>query len=290
MRSVTVTDIIQFVVLATTVPLVCAASLGKVGGLGNLIAQIPPQKLEILNDDIYKNIGIFLAFALPFMSPPVTQRILMAKTWQHAQMSFRWCAMLSIPFFFFVGIIGFVALVTNPDLNPNLAMPYLVSEILPVGFRGLAISGIIAVIMSSADSYLNSGSISFVHDVLGVARKDPLSDAQQVLAAKIITMLMGFGAIWAALYSSSITDILLGTLSFWGPVVLTPLMAGIFGIVGTPRTFWITVSTGLASYFLWDSFGKEAIGLSALIPSIAASCCVFFPLAAIDRKALPQTA
>ncbi len=97
----------------------------------------------------------------------ITQRILGAKDITNA----RWGALLGaflklIPLFTMV-LPGVFAIQLFPNLeNPDMVYPTLIKEILPVGLSGLVVAGLIAAIMSSVDSTLNSASTLVLHDFI----------------------------------------------------------------------------------------------------------------------------
>ncbi len=112
---------------------------------------------------------------------------------------------LPVVLLFFIAGLGIfayfkiVGLQTLPqDLDGDSAFNYFITSVLPVGIRGLLISGVLAAVISTVDSVLNSLSTVFVHDIytpwiapgrdaahyLSVAKKS-------TLAFGIFTLLMG---------------------------------------------------------------------------------------------------
>ncbi len=73
--------------------------------------------------------------------------------------------------FYFAGVAIFayfkkVGADTLPqNLNGDAAFNYFITTVLPVGMRGLMVSGILAAVISTVDSVLNSLSTVFVHDI-----------------------------------------------------------------------------------------------------------------------------
>lgn len=66
----------------------------------------------------------------------------------------------SLGFFFVTATIGLLAMVLFTDIAADQALPTVVANLLPVGVTGL----VLAVIMSTADSYLNSTAVVLVKD------------------------------------------------------------------------------------------------------------------------------
>ncbi len=128
----------------------------------------------------------------------ITQRILGAKDIPNA----RWGALLGaflklIPLFTMV-LPGVFAIQLFPGLeNPDMVYPTLIKEILPVGLSGLVVAGLIAAIMSSVDSTLNSASTLVLHDFI-FPRYKKVSPAKSLRMGQMATFFfMIVAAAWA---------------------------------------------------------------------------------------------
>ncbi len=99
--------------------------------------------------------------------------------------------------FYFVGVAIFayfrtVGAETLPqDLNGDGAFNYFISTILPVGIRGLVVSGILAAVISTVDSVLNSLSTVFIHDIYTPWFARNRSQEHYLKAARISTLVFG---------------------------------------------------------------------------------------------------
>jgi SSS family solute:Na+ symporter len=78
-----------------------------------------------------------------------------------------------------------------------MAYPRLVSELLPVGLRGLVLAGLIAILMSSMSACYNASATLVVRDFV-MRRRPELSDQQQVVIGRRITVLMAILGVAAA--------------------------------------------------------------------------------------------
>src|SRR5260370_3068359 len=86
-----------------------------------------------------------------------------------------------------------------------MAYPRLVRDLLPVGLRGLAPAGLIAILMSSMSACYNASATLVVRDFF-LRWKPGLSDQDQVLIGRRITMLMAMiGVLAAPLVGLSVT-------------------------------------------------------------------------------------
>jgi len=284
-KAVTATDVLQFAVLIIAVPMVCNVGLNLVGGYESLISKVPAHLLRLPDtpSSITSYFFIFLAFAVPFLDPPLTQRLLMASDRTQIRNSLRLAALIELPFFVVVGLIGLIAVATNPNDDANLAFPHLVNTILPTGLKGMAVMGLLSVVMSTADSYLNAAGVTLVHDTFKPLYPGKLSDQAELRLAKITTFILGALATIIALSFKTIMNIILFSLNFWGPIVVIPLYAGLLGFKPSPRCFYSGVVSGSLVFLIWHFTIEPSLGVSSLIPSMLGNAIGFIGMYYFDR-------
>jgi SSS family solute:Na+ symporter len=184
----------------------------------------------------------------------------------------------SFPFFAITGAIGLVALALDPELNPNLAMPYVIRTVLPAGVRAVVIAGVISIVMSSADSFLNGAATSCMNDLVKPLRKNPISKTRELLLAKMTNCLVGILAVVFAIKIPSILDILIYAYNFWAPIIVVPLAAVLLGARVTKAGFLAGALAGAAGTLTWNHVLKTPAGIEGL--AIGVFCnIIFFVLA-----------
>ncbi len=254
MKSVVTVDILHFSVLIIMLPLVLFFGLKETGGITELSYSVPKSHLLPLGSiGITAFITLFMSFFLgETLIPPYIQRLLIGKTIKETQRGTLWSGILSIPFFLLVGYIGLIALKLDVNLPAHMALPYVINTVMPIGLKGLAIAAMLAVVMSSADSFLNSTAIAMTNDVLvplGLKAKNP---KQELTMSRIVTLSIGIVAIIFALSSSSALDILLYSYQFWTPFVLIPLISAILGLQSSDKVFLISATAGIGGVIWWN--------------------------------------
>jgi SSS family solute:Na+ symporter len=243
MRAVVSNDTLHFSVLIVTLPLVLIMGILHIGGFNVFTNTVV--KTFSFNISWSTLFLVFLSFFFgETLVPPYVQRLLIGKDIESTVKGNWWSGLLSIPFFLMIGCIGVVALALNSTLNPNLALPFVILETMPIGLKGLAVAGIIAVIMSSADSFLNAASVAVSHDIL-----DPLFGNKlhykKLKISRITTYVIGLAGLIFSLQLESSLDILLQSYVFWTPIIIVPFVAGILNIVRPASTFWISSFVGV---------------------------------------------
>lgn len=248
MRAVVANDTLHFIVLMVALPLVFLLSLETLGGFQNLMASLPADRLTLSADISWLTLGaLFLSFFFgETLVPPYVQRLLIGKSFRETARGTLWSGLMSIPFFAMIAGLGLMALALAPDLNPSMALPHVIEISMPSGLKGLAIAGIIAVVMSSADAFLNAAAVCISHDVVKPLRQKTLGATQELFLGRMATLAIGLVGMLFALSHTSILDILLLAYNFWTPFILVPLVAGILGYRTTADVFWKSAFTGIS--------------------------------------------
>lgn len=277
MRAVVSNDTLHFCVLMIALPLVLIFGISHLGGLGTFTQSI--QANFAVNISWPTIFLVFLSFFFgETLVPPYVQRLLIGKDIQSTVKGNWWSGLLSIPFFLMIGCIGTVALTLKPGLNPNLALPFVVLQTMPIGLKGLAIAGMIAVIMSSADSFLNAASVAVSHDILHPLFGIKIEN-HKLIISRITTYIIALAGLVFSLQLESSLDILLQSYVFWTPIVIIPFVAGVLKIQRPASTFWLSAFVGVltvAGLQLLRTGHNEFFEVS--VWGVVANMIVFFAL------------
>ncbi|MBL8222526.1 MAG: hypothetical protein JNL62_25025 [Bryobacterales bacterium] len=134
------------------------------------------------------------------------QRVLGARSIDQGQKGAIFAGFLKLLIPFILVLPGVIARALYPNLpKPDMAYPTLVSDLLPVGLRGLVLAGLIAILMSSMSACYNASATLVVRDFF-LRWKPELSDREQVAIGRKITMVMAaLGVLAAPLVGLSVT-------------------------------------------------------------------------------------
>lgn len=253
LAAVVYTDVIQAVVLLFGSGLLTWYVFGAYDfSWSAAMAATPPDHLHLvrpMDDPELPWLGLLtgvpiLGFWYWTTNQYIAQRVLGAKSVSHA----RWGAILGgalklIPLFTMV-IPGALAVKLYPDLtNPDQVFPTLVTDLLPVGVMGLVLAGLVAAIMSSVDSTLNSASTLVVCDF--VAGKGKLDPEKAAKAGRITTLIFMVAA------------------AAWAPMIAE--FEGLFAYL--QKAFSILVPP-VAAVFLMGALWRRGTGAAALLTLI----------------------
>jgi SSS family solute:Na+ symporter len=176
LAAVVYTDVLQAVVLLIGAALVSYLSFAELDfSWSRVVAATPPEKLSLLLplDDpnlpwLGTLVGVpILGFYFWCTNQFIVQRVLGARSIAHARWGALFAGFLKLPVLYLMVFPGVMAAVFLPGLEKgDMVFPTLVSTLLPAGLAGLVIAGLLAAIMSSIDSTLNSASALLTMDFL----------------------------------------------------------------------------------------------------------------------------
>src|SRR5213596_450246 len=207
LRAVVYTEVLQAIVLILGSVTLMAIGLSRVGGFSGLEAKVPAGFFSLwkpINHPDFPWTGI--VFGAPILGiwywctdQHIVQRVLAAKNIKEARTGTIFAGYLKIlPVFIFV-LPGIIAAALYSDIrggSADAAYPALVTRLLPAGFKGLVLAGMLAALMSSLASAFNSCSTLLTWDVYRKLRPDA-SEQRLVAVGRITTVLLvGLGLLW----------------------------------------------------------------------------------------------
>ena len=200
LRAVIYTEVMQAVVLIVGSITLMFIGLNAVGGWSGLQASVPPDFFSMWKPSSHKDFPwTGIVFGAPILGiwywctdQHIVQRVLAAKNIPEARRGTIFAGFLKIlPVFIFV-LPGIIAAALYADVrggSADSAYPILVTRLLPIGFKGLVLAGMLAALMSSLASAFNSCSTLLTWDVYRKLRPDA-SEARLVFVGRVTTVIL----------------------------------------------------------------------------------------------------
>jgi SSS family solute:Na+ symporter len=217
MRSVLYTSVLQTPVLLIGSVVILIIGLQKVGGWGELMAicsavpvnesnDVMTSLVRSAHDPDFPWTGVLLGSAIIGFwywctDQYIVQRVLSGRNMTQARRGAIFGAYLKLtPVFLFL-IPGMIAFALNQKglivlESSDAAFPTLVREILPIGFKGVVVGGLLAALMSSLASLFNSSAMLFTVDFYKRYRPQS-SEKHLVVVGRIATaVIVVLGILW----------------------------------------------------------------------------------------------
>jgi SSS family solute:Na+ symporter len=272
LRSIVVSDGIQFTLMFAGVIVVLIASVYEYGGFSYLQASLPSAYFEAKgNHENMSSLLIWILIALTktSVSSLYYQRCFAAES---DEVAVRGIYISIIFWFIFDACIilgGMYAKAAMPDANSLFAYLEYGLTIMPVGLKGLFIASIAATIMSSLDSVLFVGSSSLSHDLL----PKKYSNKRWIKIGS--TLLIGSIAYIIAINTNkTIEEIQVFINSYTICCLFVPIAWGYF-LPGKnkDRDYIIATLVGVTSVTIWQKMGFTIdsffVGLGVTIATLA---------------------
>lgn len=213
LRAVVYADMVQGTWLIISGIVLTIVGLVAVGGWSGLTARVDPSLIHMVKplDSELPITGFLIGnlFGGMFywcMDQTNVQRVLGARSVDEGQKGAIFAGFLKLLIPFILVLPGVIAHTLYPNLaRADMAYPRMVSDLLPIGLRGVVLAGLIAILMSSMSACYNASATLVVRDFF-MRWKPGLSDEQQVAIGRRITVLMALlGVLAAPLVGRSVT-------------------------------------------------------------------------------------
>jgi SSS family solute:Na+ symporter len=207
LRAVIYTEVLQAVVLIVGSAALMFLGLQSVGGWSGLHASLPADYFSMWKPSNHPDFPwTGIVFGAPILGvwywctdQHIVQRVLAAKGETDARRGTIFAGYLKIlPVFIFV-LPGMVAAALYADVragSADAAYPALVTRLLPVGFKGLVLAGMLAALMSSLASAFNSCSTLLTWDVYRKLRPNATEQRLVQVGRASTVVLVGLGLAW----------------------------------------------------------------------------------------------
>jgi SSS family solute:Na+ symporter len=193
-------------------------------------------------------LGIVLSPAYWCGGQAILQRTLGARSQWDASASMMFAAMAKTLVPLLIVFPGLLALVMHAELEyPDMALPWVVKNVLPPGLSGLMFVALVAALQSSIDSSVNATALMVTRDIRGVFRPDRDLEGDlrigRLTALGVLLGAMAFAPFIGDL--GSIYFVIQTLLSlFQGPMLALLVLGALTRHASGPAALW-TLVTGL---------------------------------------------
>lgn len=277
-RAKTATDVVLFSFMVIGITIIFAVSLEVVGRYKGLMGAVPLSHLSLsLNKkEAIRFSSLVFLFAFSGLHPSQFQRLLIDKNLEKLQGALLRSVIFYVPLFFMVAIAGLAALMINPNLAPELALPFMVDTLGKTIPHSLAVFALFAAVMSTADSYLQMAGLMLTHDVIGPLMENPMKPAQELGMARIATFCIGILSAVIVVSISSWFELSLLAFSVWTPTIAAPMLLGLFGFRASIKTVLMSAAFGITTYVIWNVYASPILFVEATPISLVISFLVLF--------------
>ncbi|MFI3248455.1 MAG: sodium:solute symporter [Rikenellaceae bacterium] len=258
LKAIAYTNAFQMILLILVSAILAIVGVVKAGGPAAILEATPDHYWNLFqpaDDPNYPWIALLLGY--PIMGvwfwctdQSMVQSVLGAKSLRQGQLGANFTGWLKILDVFLFIIPGITCFVLFPNLsNPDEAYMTMVTRLLPSGMIGLVMAVLIAALVSTIDSALNSLSTVFTMDIY-VKNINPKASQKQIInVGRAVTVIGGVLTIFIALGIDSIKglnlfDVFQAVLGFLAPPLSVVFLFGVLWKKTTTKAANITLVLG----------------------------------------------
>ena len=269
LAAVAFTDALQVVIMFVGGLFIVYLGVHETGGLSafgaaltaqnptHLQAYLPAEHESFPWPAVILGLGFVLSPAYWCGSQVILQRTLGARTQWDASAAMMFAALAKTCVPLLIVFPGLLALVMMADIAaPDMALPWVIKNVLPPGLSGLMFVAVIAALQSTLDSILNSTSLLITRDIRGVLSKthDPAKDLKIGRTISLIILLLGMAVAPVVESAGGIYQFIQTLLSLFQGPMLALLIMGILTRHASPIAGTIVLVTGIALSFVLTTF------------------------------------
>ncbi|WP_047153924.1 sodium:solute symporter [Aneurinibacillus tyrosinisolvens] len=248
MWSVTVTDIIQFIVMTIGIFFIMfPMSLSHAGGWEALTTKLPAAHFDFASIGGGQIFQYFLLYCLGMVvSQDIWQRVFTARTAKISRTGAVFAGLYSIAYAVAISIIGMCALVLLPGLeNKQNVFANMAMSILPSGVLGLVLASVCSALMSTASGTLLASSTLLTNDIIKQYWLKDIGEKQTILLSRVTTLAVGVIAIIFAIWIQDVLVALDVAYAILSGAIFVPTVIGFFWKRATAKAgfYAIIVST-----------------------------------------------
>jgi SSS family solute:Na+ symporter len=243
----------------------------------------------------------------------IVQRVLGARSEKQAKLGALFAGFLKIlPVFIMVvpGILAFALFRNEVGEETKNVLPVLITQLMPIGLKGLMIAALLAAVMSSVAAALNSCSTLIVYDVFEKL-KPGLKDKSKIRIGQITSIIVLVLAVtWSPFLGDlgSIFALINQMFSIFAPSIVAVFLWGILSKKGTANaSFWTLLLGSLfaGSIFMIEKYftingienyisSPDGLGINWLRQTyiyFVVSSAIYFTIASFDKsvQSIPES-
>lgn len=300
LKAVIYTDTVQWIILMMGLLFIgIPMAYHFVGGWSGVSASLPDQFFSFTNltwQDLV-NWGITI-IPIWFVGMTLYQRIFASRDEKSAKKAWFIAGLFEWPVMAFMGVsLGLLSRVAveqgvlvgfTASMDPEMGLPVLLSQVLPVGVLGLMMSAYFSAVLSTADSCLMAASGNLTTDLLRNSGKG-LFQLSEIRLSQILTLLIGVFALVLAWQMTEVLDLMLYSYAFMVSGLFVPVVAGLFFGKKNPRAAISAMILGgsvTAGLTVWG--GALPLGLDPNVFGLTTSAMAFIGVEKFDKYKLKE--
>ncbi|OLO09654.1 sodium:proline symporter [Salinicola sp. MH3R3-1] len=273
--SVAYTDYLSAIIIFGSMLIAAPLVLTRLGGLGEMMDALPATHRTLLGGlSPWQALGYFLPlFLLILGDQNLFQRFAAAKDPATAKKAAMGLVLASIVCTGLITLLVCATRVMFPDITPSTAMMTLAREGLPTVVGGLLLASLVALLLTTGNSYLLSASASLTQDILGGLLKLDIPARKALLINRLTVVGLGILAWILGAFFPSVLAMQMYSYGMYGAAITPVFLAALLWPRATPAGALSAMIVGGVMTLVWEIALGKPMGWNSVL--------VAMPLAAV---------
>jgi len=262
MFSVAYTDVVNGIVIVLGLLISFPFIWMHAGGFEGMTQVIPESHFTLMGDlNILEALGLSLPTLFLLLGESnMYQRFFSAKDAKTATRATVWWIVGVVIVESMILFFAVVASAVFPDLvNPDNIIVISAKEGVPIVIGSLMLAVIVAVIVSTADSFLLVPSTNIMRDIYQSFINKDASQDQMVRYSRYVVVVLGVLAYLQTLPGESIIDMILRAYTMYGAAITPALMGAFFFKRATTAGGVSSIVSGMVMTLIWEIWNLKAV-------------------------------
>lgn len=283
MVSIARIGLVQGITIIVGILLALPVFYQRAGGLQGMSQRLDSSHLELFGPiGFLEAMGLILpAMLLVLGDANMYQRFFSARNAGTARKAILWTLGGVAVMEMAIILTAWVASSLEPDLEiPGRVIAYAARDFLPPFLGALLLTSIMAIILSTAGSYLLSPSTAIIRDIYQRFLDPGASERRMVILLRVVVTGCGLLAYWLATLSDEFLSVALLAYTIYGAAITPALIASFFWRRATGKGAVASILSGIVVTLVWKWQGPEVI--DPVIPAIFLSILALVIVSLVD--------
>lgn len=302
MMSVALTDTFNGVLMVVGLVIALPLTWSAAGGVDAVLAALPASARQVGGH--YSGLEVASMVLPPFLliigDANLHQRFMSARSEGAARRAALWFvpAVLAVETVILLVAIGASVAVPGTESDRAVLGLALADGILPAALGAVLLACVLAIVVSTADSYLLACSSSFVRDVYQRFVRRDATERELLFAARVIVVLLTLPAIGLATSDDDFFRLALFAYTIYGVGITPPLVAALFWPRATPAGAVASMVTAVSVAVWWKVadvgpraaawLGDAGGSVGAVVPAVLVAAVVLVGVSLAGPRPSPR--
>lgn len=272
MISVAYTDVVNGIIMVVGLLVALPFLLGHAGGIDGVMAALPDTHFQLLGTmTIWQALGYSLpAMLLLLGESGMYQRYFSARDPATARRAVVGWIVGTVIVEALIIVLAVIGSALFPGIDAEMVILHSVRFALPAMIGCLCLAAIVAVIVSTADSFLLVPSTNVMRDVYQRFINPDVTQKQIVRYSRIVVVVLGVVAFVQVRFFERILEMAIYAYTMYGVGITPAVLAAFFWKRATAAGGTSSIAAGMATTIVWEVLGQPW-GVSTVYPALALS-------------------